>query len=652
MICIWLGLLAALATPFAANPPAPVTVGTLLRQESEVSTLPLLRNWVSRLQSSYDRTGGNADFGNFTTQNGKVATLLDADGPGAVVRLWTANPQGELKVYIDNAPRPVIDVPFAKLFDGSVPPFTAPLSGTSSGGFYSYLPLPYAHHCRITVDNPGPLYYHVNYLTYPGHTPVTSFALPLSAEDQAAEARVASAWTTPVWPAPGLSRTQTIAAGQTKTLEQDHGPGVVEVVQVTAPAIDDASLRRLVLRAYFDAHRTPDIVAPLSDFFGNAYRRGSDFSSLLLRHQGDIFAARFPMPFRRSARFSLQNGNSAPVTLTWAEAVSSQPFPRNRVGYFHAQWRQEVTQRAVPHLWVSVRGRHGHLIGIVQTMDGPHGLTFLEGDDQVRVDDEQWLPSQVHTTVIGPWNGTGTEDFFDSGWYFQGGINALPMNGVRVRDDAGRIDAYRWLLNDAPVFQSSLDAQIEHGGANDAPGVYYSSVAYWYDNGSVTPWSGMPGAQQIRLPASPIPRFAITGAIEGEAMVSKAQATAGSVQVQEMGGFPGQWSHDQQLWWVGGKLGDTLTLSVTPPAAGTYDVIGYFTKAADYGRFSFTLAGQPLPVPLDAFHNGVIPTGPLLLGRVHLPAGMSAFVVTITGKNAASQNMLFGLDALLLRPAH
>ena len=643
-----------LAAPLTAAPAPSVSVAALLRQEADLSALPRLRDWTARLQSSYDRTGGNGDSGNFVARDGQTATLADLTGPGAIVRLWTANPHGQLKIYIDDAPQPVVDVPLGKLFDGTTPPFSAPLVQSSSGGFYSYLPIPYARHCRVTVADPGGLYYHVGYVAFAPGTNVRPFALPLTADDAAALTQAQASWSTPDWPAATGAKTHRVGAGKTETLSQAKGAGVVRLIQIVAPDADEMSLRRLVLSAFFDGHKTPDIEAPLPDFFGNAYGRGRDFSSLLVRRRGGVWEARFPMPYGRSARFTLENGNQQPVAVQWATVVDKQPFHSGQDGYFHAQWHEEVTRRGVPHVWTTVQGRRGHFLGIVQTMAAPHGLGFLEGDEQFRVDNEQWLPSAVKTTVIGPWNGTGTEDCFNSGWYFSGGPNALPVNGALVRDDAGRIDAYRWFLLDAPVFQSSLDAQIEHGGANDAPGVYYSSVAFWYDDGPVAPGPVMPPAAQITLPQPPASgsaaSFKIPGVIEGESLVNAAKASGGQVQAQDMGMWSGEFSGDQQLWWTGAKPGDMLTLSVTPPAAGTYDVLGYFTEAADYGRVTFSLAGQPLALTLDTYHAGVVPSGPLLLGRVHLPAGASPFTITVDGKNAAASNTLFGLDALRLLP--
>ena len=639
----------------ARSAPPPVGVDTLLRRETDLSELPRLRDWTSNLQSSYDRTGGNGDAQNFPARTGTTATLADMVGPGAVVRLWSANANGQIKIYIDDALTPVIDRPFAKLFDGSLLAFAAPLTQTSSGGFYSYLPIPYAKHCRITVDNPQGLYYQVNYLTFAPDTPVRPFALPLTGDDQAALRAAVRAWSSP---ATALfadveysPRAVTLGAGGTQTLGEYRGSGTIRYLEFSAPKTAD--LRRLVLRGYFDGHSTPDIEAPVADFFGSGYGHRAFTSLLLSQSETGAMEARFPMPFAQSARFTVENGTGSSLGVVWNVGMTPTKFAPQDEGYFHAQWSQEVTRRGLPHVWAKVQGQRGHFVGVVQTMAG-HGLGFLEGDEQFRADAQAWGASLVPTTVVGPWNGTGTEDCFNSGWYFDKGPNALPVNGALVRDEAagtGRINAYRWFLNDAPVFQQSLDAQIEHGGANDAPNTYYSSVAYWYASGPTQPWSQTPVAAQIEPPHRPAhsPLLTLTDPIEGEALAAAASATAGKVQTQDMSGYEAGWSGDSQLWWTGGGVGDTLILTL-PPRPGTYDLLAYFTQAADYGQFTFALNGHPVGGIYDAYHDGVVPSGPVALGRVVLPNGPSRLVVTIHGKNAAATNTLFGLDALVLKP--
>ena len=651
-----LTLLLPLLPARSASPPVPAPVGvdTLLREETDLTRLPHLRDWASNLQSSYDRTGGNGDFQTFPAMTGTTATLADLAGPGAVVRLWSANPNGQLKVYIDDAPAPVIDVPFARLFDGSQPGFVPPLTQGSSGGFYSYLPIPYAKHCRITVDDPHGLYYQVNSLTLAANTPIRPFALPLTDADRAALQAAVHAWSSAGTGAPVPGRTWSVALLTGKTREIDHfqGPGVIRSLKFAAPTGID--LRRLVLRGYFDGHQTPDIEAPVADFFGSGYGHKAFTSLLLSQTEAGVMQSRFPMPFARSARFTVENGLGKNVVVAWNAVMVHQPFRPAETGYFHAQWSQEVTKRGLPHVWTRARGQRGHFVGVVQTMAGARGLGFLEGDEQFRADAQPWGASLVPTTLIGPWNGTGTEDCFNSGWYFDKGPNALPVNGALVKDQSGgtgRINAYRWFLNDAPVFQRSLDAQIEHGGANDAPDTYYSSVAYWYASGPTQPWSVTPAAGQVGPPLNPRAASVLTlkDPIEGEALAATAVASAGKVQTQDMGGFEGAWSGDGQLWWTGGKAGDTLTLTL-PPRPGTFDLVAYFTQAADYGRFTFTLDGKPVGGVYDAYHAGVVPSGPVALGRVTLPPGPSRLAVTIHGKNEAATNTLFGLDALVLKP--
>ena len=78
------------------------------------------------------------------------------------------------------------------------------------------------------------------------------------------------------------------------------------------------------------------------------------------------------------------------------------------------------------------------------------------------------------------------------------------------------------------------------------------------------------------------------------------------------------WSNNTQLFWNGNKQGDTLTLTLPAQKAGTYDLVGYFTKAGDYGQVSFTLNGKLLATTFDGYNDGVIPSGPVDLGIVSL----------------------------------
>ncbi|HZT23459.1 MAG TPA: DUF2961 domain-containing protein, partial [Verrucomicrobiae bacterium] len=143
-------------------------------------------------QSSYDRTGGNADYSNFLYTNGTEKVLLDLAGPGTVYRLWFTgfNPATDyLKVYFDGETTPRINRLLKDVFAGTNAPFLSPLVGNdavSSGGFYCYLPLPFSRSIKITSNaTAGSFYYNIGYHLYSPDTSVTTWT---GAEDSS-EAR-------------------------------------------------------------------------------------------------------------------------------------------------------------------------------------------------------------------------------------------------------------------------------------------------------------------------------------------------------------------------------------------------------------------------------------------------------------------------------
>jgi hypothetical protein len=133
-------------------------------------------------QSSYDRTGGNGDLGNFLrVQSDGESVLLDQTGPGVVQRMWFTNVPADarIRMYFDGETTPRLDETITSMIDGSDPRFVAPLVQTpsgSSGGWVSYVSLPYQRSLRITVSNAGALYYNMLYQSLPGDSSVTSWS--------------------------------------------------------------------------------------------------------------------------------------------------------------------------------------------------------------------------------------------------------------------------------------------------------------------------------------------------------------------------------------------------------------------------------------------------------------------------------------------
>ncbi len=185
-------------------------------------------------ETSFDRTGGNTDFsqpGNFLyvdTQGDKV--LLDQRGPGALYRIWFTGfgAAQEIHFYFDDEPAPRISMKLADLFSGTKAPFLAPLVGdgkVASGGFYSYVPLPFAKALRVTATAGSPdFYYHLDTHLYPPDTAVTTFT---GTEDSsAARALWNAAGADPKPPGADVSASATVSipAGGAVTLLEVDGP--------------------------------------------------------------------------------------------------------------------------------------------------------------------------------------------------------------------------------------------------------------------------------------------------------------------------------------------------------------------------------------------------------------------------------------------
>ena len=95
--------------------------------------------------------------------------------------------------------------------------------------------------------------------------------------------------------------------------------------------------------------------------------------------------------------------------------------------------------------------------------------------------------------------GTGTEDYFNGGWYFQDGPFAAPYHGVVQMDaERGRVAAYRWHLPDPVRFQDSIRVELEHGHGNEVL-ADFATVAYWYQTLPTAPFPELPDKDALEV---------------------------------------------------------------------------------------------------------------------------------------------------------
>jgi hypothetical protein len=308
---------------------------------------------------------------------------------------------------------------------------------------------------------------------------------------------------------------QTIAPGETLTIFDESGPGIITHIWFTFSSDEMYHLKKLVLRMYWDGEPTPSVEAPIGDFFGLGLGEYFTFESMALsaapNHAVNSF---FPMPFQKHARITVENAGKQKLDALYYNLDCqsySKPLPPDTL-YFHAQYRQASPNKGLQgdwkdnndplqndkknltgegnYVWMEATGR-GHFVGVTMSVLQNQDFWWGEGDDMFFVDGEK-LPSI---------NGTGTEDYFLGAYDFGGKPFSYALYGAPVvgEEKAGsRSSVYRFHLDSPIPFTKSLKATIEHGHANGRSDNYFS-VAYWYQTEPHAQFPPLPSVED-RLP--------------------------------------------------------------------------------------------------------------------------------------------------------
>lgn len=492
---------AVLALPALAEK---VTHEQLLGNLTNLDRLTLLEPGAKAGQySSYSRNeevqwATNADAGNFLRIDPSgEGVMMDQDGPGCIVRIWSANPEGTLRIYLDGATEPTIEADFNDFFLGKVEPFVQPLVWKRAPEPMSaadcYMPIPFAKHVKVTCDPPNARFYQVGYIRYPDDWAVDSFQLPLTPGQLAARDAAAAAWancgTDPKRQLDGqtTARTEvTLEPGATVSLADLEGPGVIRALRVRADSKQREYWRKLVLRGVWDGAREPQLLSPLGPFLGFS-GTAVDYSSLVSGYREGQGWFYYPMPFRRTAELTLTSWLEEPATIDFEVEWAPQPTLPPETLTFNARWRHEVDSTSLDYPLIETAGR-GQLVGVTLQVDHPIDGWWGEGDEKIWVDDD----------AFPKWIGTGSEDYFGDAW----GIRHLPGPSWGCSGDPeihGRLrtEPYRWHFADPIPFTKRLRMTIENYGAWPQltfDEFEYSSVAYWYQAELTPPWHDLVGA--------------------------------------------------------------------------------------------------------------------------------------------------------------
>jgi len=590
--------------------------------------------------------------------------MLDAEGPGCLVRFWLTTVQnklGVLRIYLDGAASPTLTFPAYDLLTGSLNlrnPMVIPHPGYTpdgNGGNTLMLPISYAKHCKVTWEEKGggPRYYQINYRKYARGTKVETFT-PERLE--AARPAIVTAGEALLAP-PAVTGTRaslnaTINAGTEASLDLPAGGAAVKQIQlrVTPDAGADvaAALRAMIVKIRFDGQDS--VWCPASDFFGSGAGLNPLDSWYRTVATNGTMTCRWVMPYAKSARITLMNAgkHKAGVELgcvtgpwTWDE----------RSMHFHTAWHYEGNLRTPPAGdWNFVKlGGRGVYVGDTLSLYNEIATWYGEGDEKIRVDGEV-LPSHL---------GTGTEDYYGYSFAPRGIMQTPFSNQIRV--DQPMTQGHNVLTRsrnlDGIPFKQSLDFDIELISWA-ATRMIYAATTHWY---------AIPGGTINRVPEvanatayiptlgdAQAPPAAFPGALDAELQTVNSSTPGMVTETQDMRVFGvGVWSRGAQLLGRATGAGNQVTLDVTAPDANAKKLFVAATRAPDFATLSFTVNGQPAATGYDGYAASVSHSGEILLGTFTPVDGKFRIRVEVTGTNPATTGprYYFGLDYFkLLEP--
>ncbi|MBN2021678.1 MAG: DUF2961 domain-containing protein [Pirellulales bacterium] len=661
--------LAAAAWTLSASAQETLTYKDLLGRYTDMAHLSVLpakgetcKQWSSWDRASkYDEATGkyiawdaNGDGHHMIRFEGDYQVMAEMKGPGCIWRSWSAlAQQGKVKIFIDGAEVPVVDMPFVHYFDGKHAPFAYPmlsydLNDQGCKGFDLYMPIPYRKSCKIVAEKDWGAYYQFVYTTFPEGTKVPSFSKELVEENAEAVQALNDYFqdklgSDPVPDRPGqetFRETVQILSGDVAKVLELEGPQAITAIRVSSPRgtreQEMAAARKLVLRITWDGQKEPAVWCPLGDFFGTAPGINHYKSFATGMTEGEGAYALWYMPFAKSAKVEILNEDDLDHELFVEISHAPLGRPFEGLGHFHAKWHRDVFPLPADRWpdWVMLRTQgRGRFCGVMLHVWNPMGGWWGEGDEKFFVDGEKY-PSTF---------GTGSEDYFGYAWcdpnLFQRPFHCQTMD----ERNAGHQSVLRWHVADAIPFQTSFEGCIEKYYTNKDRGTLYALVACWYlDPEGVDPFGPVPVEERHGYYVTP-PLVA-----GGFTVVNR---TGGGVETQVLDAFGKEkWKGGDHLWWIGAKQGDKLDLVLPVKTDGPCKLSVVLTKAPDYGIVRMYLDGKKIGEPIDLFNETVDPTEPLPLGTHDLKQGDHKITVEIVGINPKSTNTLFGLDYFLFEP--
>ncbi len=606
--------------------------------------------------TSYDRSGGNDDgFSgkySFVRKEGENLVLADLVGPGCIYRIHTPTPTDDiLDVIFDGESTPRISMPVRDFFSGKFAPFLRPLVDYAGGGYYSYVPLPYRKSCKLLLHAKSFQFYDLNYAQYaPGAAVTTYDPVAASGRNYWRAADVFNLGSrTPIteYTTPAGSKTSTrnfagqLQPGSATTIFESNRGGRILGIKLGPADAFVGKARDLYLRMTWDGDKHPAVLCPVGDFFGYGWGRPATGSRLVGTRDGTNYCF-LPMPFAKNAKVELVSLRSTAEPVEFRGTVTVGDIPRRPwEGAFFARWnRENPTTPGMDFTFFESPGK-GHIVGLALQAQGKEaGSTgFFEGDDQTVVDGKMAI------------HGTGSEDFFNGGWYdvpdrWDGPVARALSGCMTYQKPLGRTGAYRFFIGDAYSYVSSIRQVIEHGGDRSDVPADYCSMTYLYASHNPATTSSIPDTktrmvsdpQQIIFSAHwtlPISSFSFR-----QATVSRRDVPAAGGQTRCLS-FRAPYDD-----FFGPPF---ISFVCDLPAAGRYRVFADVVKGPEQAQVQLFRDESPVAAPVEFYAEKPILVSAVPLGEVVATDGPNRIMFKLVGSDPRAKTKGFDIVNLIFK---
>ena len=589
--------------------------------------------------------------------------VCDVEGPGAIVREWTAAIRGTIRLELDGN----------LLYEGSADDFfrrtyetfaeqvdvdPSIFENTFSQRNAGYYPIPFAKRCRIVwIGNVREIhFYQLQIRFYEKEAVIKTFQSSDLITYKKEMKRATSILADPdgEWIYQSKNKPIVLSAQIPPKESQEilslEGPKALERLTLKVQAEDlDRALRQTILHIKCDEYPWGQVQAPIGDFFGAAPGINPMNTVPFTIHPDGTMTCRYVMPFKQSLSIQIENRGEQKVTVTGSVLPMDYEWDDETSMHFRARWRIDhdltASGEAVQDLPFLIANGKGVYVGTVSYLLNPNpvphsgGNWWGEGDEKIFIDDDS-RPSTF---------GTGSEDYYNYAWsavdifvfpYFAQPRNDGPAN-------RGFVTNNRFHILDPLPFEYRLSFYMELFSHETTPGVSYARLAYHYARPGLMD-DHLPitneDIRHLELPADwrPASRGAAKDSVFYQAEELVLEGDDLSLVEDNL------WSGARLMVWKPRESKKTLTFNVPVLEDGNYTI--HFTCALNNqsGAFSVSCANQKLKFEKTNQINLFIPYRTLLRDfpsqTISLKKGVTPLTLLYEGPSRKDAMKTIGID--------